>query len=205
MSDEDQYFKFGAVHATKNMTAEQFYAKMAESLNKNFSRELGTYLTFKANADSLEISEVEQPWHLGTYAQERVYFEVYPTTIYADGDEVIWGVTNATGQVEDSKGNTVTDCGDAGTVKDGKKIADLEYFCMGERGDIYRYKGFPNVIPTTYLVDPKKEYDTLEIHYSFKDSGNSDYKSEKDLTLVAEADAGVLTEIETKLKTLLNM
>lgn len=58
MSDEDQYFKFGCVHATKSMDAEAFYKKMAESLEKNFSRELGTYLKFTAAADSLTIEEV---------------------------------------------------------------------------------------------------------------------------------------------------
>lgn len=202
MSDEDQYFKYGVVHATKNMTAKQFYEKMEESLKKNFSRELGTYLEFKGDANGLTITEVEQPWHRGTYAQERVYFEVYPTLIYADGDEVIWGVTQATGQTEDSKGNTVEDCGDGGTIKDGHKIADLEWFCMGERGDQYRMKGWPNVVPTEYLVDPSKEYDALEIHYSFKDSGNSSYKSEKDLTLVAETGGSVLSGFKSQIEAL---
>lgn len=202
MSDEDQYFKYGAVHATKSMTAADFYKKMAESLEKNFSRELGTYLTFEGKEDGLYIYEAEQPWHRGTYAQERVYFDVYPGIIYADGDEVTWGVTQATGETTNSAGETVEDIGDAGTILNGKKIADLEWFCMGERGDQYRMKGWPNVVPTEYLVDPSKEYDALEIHYSFKDSGNSSYKSEKDLTLVAETGGSVLTELKSQIEAL---
>lgn len=200
MSDEDQYFKFGAVHAVKGMTAEQFYKKMAESLERNFSRELGTYLKFTGDATGLTIEEVEQPWHLGTMAQERVYFEIYPTTIYVDGDEAIWGVTQETGRVKNSKGEDVTDCGEAGTVKNGKKIADLEYFCMGERGDYYRMKGWPNVVPTTYLVDASKEYDVLEIHFAFTDTGAESYRSEKDISIVAEAGGDILSTLESEIK-----
>jgi hypothetical protein len=40
MSDEDQYFKYGVAHAYANMTASDFYKIMAESLAKNFYREL---------------------------------------------------------------------------------------------------------------------------------------------------------------------
>lgn len=172
MSDEDQYFKFGTVHVTKNMDATKFFEKMAESLEKNFSREIGTYFKFTANGESLEIEEVEQPWTLGVLAQERVHFTVLPSTICDEGDEVIWG------KVEVSQSDTV--------VKNGKKIADLEWFCMGERGDQYRMKGWPNIVPTTYLVDPSKEYNVLEIHYAFTDSGAESYRSERDITLVAE-------------------
>lgn len=195
MSDEDQYFKYGAVHAYKDMTAEAFYKKMAESLEANFSREIGTYFEFEASADGLLIKEVEQPWHLGTYAQEKVYFEVYPTTVWDGGDEVTWGITQATGAKKNSKGEDVDEVlAEAGTIKDGHKIADIEYFCMGERGDQYRNVGWPHVVPTTYLVDPSKEYNVLELHYAFTDSGTTSYKSEKEITIVSE-DASVINSI----------
>jgi hypothetical protein len=57
---------------------------------------------------------------------------------------------------------------------------------MGERGDQYRNMGWPNVIATTYLVDPSKEYNVLELHYAFTDTGVNSYRSEKDITIVAE-------------------
>ena len=41
MSDEDQYFKDAAVHATKSMDATAFYAAMEKALNLCFSREVG--------------------------------------------------------------------------------------------------------------------------------------------------------------------
>ena len=87
---------------------------------------------------------------------------------------------------------TATDItGQAGTnfVTNGKSTADLEYFCMGERGDHYRMIGWPNYIPTKYMVDPNAEYNYLDIHYYFQGEGVRSDKSEKVITLVATANA----------------
>ena len=213
MSDEDQYFKYGMVHAYAGMNADKFYKVLAQSIAKNFSREAvplikvevhstatksvggfdaegymevtpSTKDTGAANStnpyfngdsavisdiDSIRITEVEQPWRLGIMAQTPVYFTVQPTTVLVNGDDRIWG--------------TVTE-GTNGTIGNGKKIADLEYFCMGERGDMYRGVGFPNNIPTTYLVDPSKTYYTFDIHYAYVGSNEAVQKSEKDITIV---------------------
>lgn len=190
MSDEDQYFKYGAVHAYSTMESKLFYVKLALSLVQNFSRELvplvkislktssaTTEVTVNTKEDSLTedytgvvIEEVEQPWTLGKESQVPVYFTVQPTTITFEGDEVIWG--------------TVTENVSTTKVGNGHDIADLEYFCMGERGDIYRNVGWPNTIDTKYLVDPSKQYNTIDIHYAFTDSNESVQKSEKTLTIV---------------------
>lgn len=175
MSDQDQYFKDAAVHATKDMTAQQFYTALKDSLDKSFSREVGAdiksnpYLTFTASASGLVIEEKPQPWHLGTEAQERVYFDIVPTTVYDGVDDLVWG--KVTEQAATTK------------LGNGKKIADLEYFCLGERGDQYRKIGFPNDIETVGMVDPTKTYDILEIHYAFTDTGVNSYRSEKDITI----------------------
>ena len=191
MSDEDQYFMYGMVHAYAGMTASDFYKKLALSLAKNFSREIVPLVKFVlTNSDSeavpvdattkessltetytaLVIDEVEQPWRLGIMEQTPVYFEVQPVPVTVNGDERIWG------KVEDTE--------PAGTIANGKKIADLEYFCMGERGDMYRGIGYPNNIPTTYLVDPAVKYNVIDIHYAYVGSNESVQKSEKTITLV---------------------
>lgn len=77
-------------------------------------------------------------------------------------------------------------------VKNGKMTSDLEWFCMGERGDYYRHVGWPNVIYTDYLVDPAKEYDYLDVHFYFQGEGIRDDKSEKLITLVEESGKGIL-------------
>ena len=212
MSDEDQYFKYGMVHAYAGMDADEFYKVLALSIAKNFSREVvplikvevhsaGTtskggfdsagYMvvtpttkdngksdttnpyyatdTLVTDIDSIRITEVEQPWRLGVMAQTPVYFTVQPVAVMVNSDERIWA--------------TVTE-GTNGTIGNGKKIADLEYFCMGERGDMYRGIGFPNNIVTTYLVDPTKTYYTFDIHYAYVGNNESVQKSEKDITIV---------------------
>lgn len=213
MSDEDQYFKYGMVHAYAGMNADKFYKVLALSLAKNFSREVVPLIKIEvhskatkskrgfdsngymvvtpttkdngksdttnpyydgtsavvADIDSIRITEVEQPWRLGVMAQTPVYFTVQPVAVMVNGDERIWA--------------TVTE-GTNGTIGNGKKIADLEYFCMGERGDIYRNIGWPHNIPTTYLVDPTKTYYVFDVHYAYVGDNEAVQKSEKTITVV---------------------
>ena len=202
MSDEEPYFKYGAVHAMRGMTTGKFYEKLAASLYKNFSRELAPMLTFSINgkvvgrvktdpatgvetlidtdgvtitvadeyADGVTITEVEQEWTLGIKEQSHVNFTVIPTTVTFDGDEVNWG--------------TVTVSNSTTVRNNGRMIADLEYFCMGERGDQYKNVGWPNVIHTKYLVDPSTAYNVLEIHYAYVGPNEGPQRSEKDITIV---------------------
>lgn len=120
------------------------------------------------------IEEAEQPWVLGMMPQAFIPFTPQFLTIEVDGQERLWG--------------TATVVTPTKTVPDGHLIADLEYFCMGARGDIYRGMGYPNTIKTTYLVDPSAVYDVLDIHYFYTGSNESVQKSEKTITLVAVDD-----------------
>ena len=205
MSDEDQYFKFGMVHAYAGMTASDFYKILAISLAKNFSREVvplvkievtdgsdETEVTPLTKIEDLEdtytgvvITEVEQPWRLGVMAQTPVYFTVQSVPVTVNGDERYWA--------------TLTE-GTSGSIVNGKTIADLEYFCMGERGDVYRQVGWPHNIPTTYLVDPTKTYCVFDIHYAYVGSNESVQKSEKTITIVC-ADKAELNKVITAFNT----
>lgn len=275
MSEEDQYFKYGIVHAVSEMTVGSFYQELYKSLKKNFSREteqlldfslegtaakatitatngnitvtavengvIGNYIKFAVesvtaakagfrvtqedgftviraslisskvtikdlkdsvaanpgiaamisiggtnetivqlkttpvaltggNASGLIVEEVPQEWILGTFPQVPVNFTLMPDTIVVNGDDRIWGLVEKQASTN--------------SIPDGHKIADLEYFCMGERGDVYRMAGFPNVIRTKYLVNPDLEYNTIDIHYAYVGSNEAVQKSEKDITIV---------------------
>ena len=199
----EDYYKFGIVHATAAMeaTKSDFYKALVSSLNKNFAREVGAtattnpYLKFtigystsseseegdanwtSASATCIYITAKEPAWTLGTEQQRFIDFEALPQTVWTGNDDVVWGaVTDQT----PAKGSAVV--GTTG-VGNGKKIADLEYFCMGERGDQYRNMGWPNVIATQYLVNPSLQYDLVEIHFAFTDTGVNSYRSEKDITV----------------------
>jgi hypothetical protein len=209
LGDQDTYVKHGAVRIFKGMDKSDFYREMAISLAKNFSRELtqlveirlgitgsdsvvvkpsDTKTTLNGSYDSIIIAEVEQEWTLGIKPQEAVYFDVIPATVLEAGEEVTWGT------VEE---------GVDGQVGNGKLIADLEYFCMGERGDVYRGIGWPNTIPTKYFVDATKTYDVIDIHYAYVGSNESVQKSEKTLTIVGET--ADLTAIKTAIQTALGV
>lgn len=175
MSEEDQYFKYGMVHAVSGMTAGSFYQELYKSLKKNFSRETEQLLDFSleetaAEASGLIVEEVPQEWILGTFPQVPVNFTLMPDTIIVNGDDRIWGLVEKQASTN--------------SIPDGHKIADLEYFCMGERGDVYRMVGFPNVIRTKYLVNPDLKYNTIDIHYAYVGSNEAVQKSEKDITIV---------------------
>lgn len=199
MSDEDQYFKYGMVHAYAGMDASEFYKVLAVSLAKNFSREVVPLIKIEIKTASattevtpatkvadltdtytgVVVTEVEQPWRLGVMAQTPVYFTVQSVPVTVNGDERYWAtLTEST----------------SGSISNGKTIADLEYFCMGERGDMYRQVGWPHNIPTTYLVDPAKAYCVFDIHYAYVGSNESVQKSEKTITIVC-ADKAELNKV----------
>lgn len=274
LSEEDQYIKYGMVHAVAGMTAGTFYQELYKSLKKNFSREakqllnfslegtaatatmttntgitvtavetgvIGNFIKFAiesvkaanagfkvtqedgftvirasltadkatisdlkdlvaanpgiaemitvtgidttavqlegtpvaltgGNASGLIVEEAPQEWILGTFPQVPVNFTLMPDSIVVNGDDRIWGLVEKQASTN--------------SIPDGHKIADLEYFCMGERGDVYRMMGFPNVIRTKYLVDPDLKYNTIDIHYAYVGPNEAVQKSEKDITIV---------------------
>ena len=141
MSEADQYFKYGMVHVFSGLSASDFYKEMALSLAKNISKDTTTlvdiYLYDGSTSTKVEAStkkssltgtytairfvEAVQPWNLGTMPQAVIPFEVQPVNVTVDGDQRIWGkVESYNPQV---------------SLPEGQLIADLEYFCMGERGD----------------------------------------------------------------------
>lgn len=213
LGEEDKNQKYGYVKAGANMSASDFYKAMALSIVANVSRDTTPLLTVYLKDESSEtevkkvtkasdltgtytgiiLEEAIQSWELGTMPQEYIKFDVQPMEITYNGDDYIWGkVEKAT---------------PAHYVDNGHNIADLEYFCMGARGDHYRMMGYPNIIKTTYLVDPTAKYDTLDIHYALTDSNEGVQKSEKDITLVCVDDGShtamkaLITAVNAKLPT----
>ena len=186
--EDSQYWKYGVVHATNGMSASDFYKKMAISIAKNMSREavqfikifLGdTEVTSRTKEDKLTgtytgvtIKEVAPDWIRGTKQEKIVRLTVEPTTVNDGTGDVVWGTVKYS---------------DGDTLKNGKEIADMEYFFAGEKGDQYRLINWPDYVPTEYLVDPTQEYDVIDIHYSYVGANESVQKSEKDIKLIVPA------------------
>ena len=211
ISPVDKTLKYGTVHITPGMTASDFYAEMAYALMQSQKKEPNPIMniavvvngTLEGNeildTDTLQdiknmgtiqgivIFEAGQPWHLGVMPQGVIKIDAQVTRITYNGDDsIFWGVV---GDFEMPSSYV---------LPEGQKIADLEYFCMGERGDQYRNAGWPNVIPTKYLVDPTAEYDLYTIHYAYVGEGTHQEKSEKDIQFA------VLKSASSAFKTKLN-
>ena len=203
---ENTYQKYGYVKATKNMTAAQFYVKMAKSLAGNFAREPYPVYDFfvsdgstetKVTASSDEstltgtytkliVREVSGFWHRGTDEDLPQLANLFTDTILVDGLEQRWGEVSQKTSGLLPRTDTVY-----------RQLADLEYFLMGERADKYRLVGWPKVIYTDYMIDnigllPSAFQGTtdttgvgiIDIHYSYVGSNESVQKSEKDICII---------------------
>lgn len=204
MSDQDIQYVYGMVHAVSGMSSDRFIKELALSLVKNTAKYecpiVDVYLysavngmiqvTPKMSIDNLEaytdfdgkiyLKEAEQEWVLGTTPQAVIPFSVQTPEIVVDGDKRLWGIVDKYNFVDAENKPLV--------LPEGQLIADLEYFCHGERGDIYRNLGWPKVIPTKYLVDPTKDYDVINIHYFYTGYGTSVQKAEKDIQIACPDD-----------------
>lgn len=215
MSPDHVYTKVAVVHAIDNMTASAFYAKMAQSLVRNLSREavklLHIYLTVNGSADvevtsptqtlsgtytGIKLVEAEQEWILGVKQDKPIIFTINNSTINNGNDDIYWvdviysNGEKYTGGQEMTKTIDTSNAPNGGSVPNGHLAAELEYFSMGERADLYRNVGWPDTRHTEYLVDATKEYDMINIHYFYNGSNHAVQKSEKDITLIVPRGAG---------------
>lgn len=139
----------------------------------NYKEQLFTVTGSSAN---IVISEVEGPWELGKFPAGHV--------VTIDKDAVFLGdIADAAGVLANDWG-TVTYAANGYCDDAGKKLADLEYFCMGNRGDQYRGMGYPYNLDTKYMVNPSNTYDVIDIHYAYVGANESVQKSEKDITIL---------------------
>ena len=212
MSEANTMNKYGEVHINTDMSASDFYKKMAISIVQNCSKDINNLVEVELQTSSSTVPvsvttreadldgtytgillyEGKLVWRLGRVSQGTIPFECQFVDIVYNGDEVEWGKTSLV-HAKDK------------VLPQGELIADLEYFCMGERGDIYRNMGWPNAIETKYLVDPTKLYNIITIHYHYEGTGLSSDKSEKDIQIAAVASSAtdytlanaILGEIKT--------
>ena len=188
--------KFAAARAYSNV-ASDLYKALAVNLAKNMSREAVPMIKITLDGDpnnieiiartkvadlsaitatGIIIEEVEQPWRRGVAKQEFVSFDIFPSTVYANNMDQVWGV--------------VTDLTASNTnyLPNSKHVADMEWFFHKERGDQYGEVGYPNNIDTAYMVNPAyaSGYSFVDIHYFYKSNSMNVGNSEKTITLVGD-------------------
>ena len=72
------------------------------------------------------------------------------------------------------------------------ELADLEYFCYGERGDYYRGFNWPNNYEPTYIINPADtatSYDVLTVQYFWQGHAENIQKSPRTIQIAGPAAA----------------
>lgn len=152
-----------AVSEIVDAIKEQFDATLPEFITVGVD---GTELTLTANPDMAGYKRGFRPVVVPD-------FEVSVNTVAEEGEDVQWAEI------------TVGKAADL-VVSGAFKLADMEYFALGERGDEYRQMGWPAVTyDADYKVDTNKTYDVLVVHYAFAGSNDQSHLSEKDLIIAA--------------------
>jgi len=186
-SAENQLFKHvGAYRAKAGDTAATIVDALVALGNANFAREDYPALSFAKEAvtDKLVITEQPQPWVLGKKQARNLNYVIQLLPITKAGESVYDWATFETTMANPGRGN-------------GTAMADLEYFAMGERGDIYRQKGFPYTWDVKYLVDSTKNYNILNIHFFETQEGEGVQAQEKELVVLCQDETDVITDITT--------
>lgn len=131
----------------------------------------------------ITIYEIEQPWVRGKMQAGQVVTLDMPTVgCVSDGD------------LETNDWATVKKAEDK-TANDGmKKLADLEYFTAGAKGDEYRGMGYPYNMDYDYMLDGKTEMDVISIHYFYQGANHEVQKSEKDLFIAVPKDDSTIAK-----------
>lgn len=188
---------------TKTVTARAteagaLYAALAVDLAKAFSNDgvlavrttagvllTGEEKTADVTTEGIIITQADPTatYEVGVAPVVIAPFTVSASTIIVEG-EAVQPFAESSFEVVES----VDEKGKADVIPNGYKVADMEYFALGERGDQYRNAGWPDVIRKSkdyYKVDPAGEYDVLNVHYAFKGDNANAHLCEKDLIIVA--------------------
>lgn len=210
MTGSDFYKKM-AISLVKNMSREAVkFIKIALVVEGSTPVEvtMNNINSLSGEYAGIVLSEVEPDWIRGLKQQKVMSFEAIPTTVAVLNDngtydDLVWGDTWASDGKKATGGGTVADVtidmsgvpATNGNIINSKLAADYEYFFHGERGDQYRMVGWPDYIPTEYMVNPSNAfgYDFIQIHYAYIGANEGCQKSEKDIVFLCERTASGTT------------
>lgn len=182
----DHTYRYGTYKAKTGDAAADIAAGLAEDLQNTLGLDAVAnaadinhykekFCTVEVSSDTITIKEVEQYWNLPKFPVQRVPVEIFLGSITTDDEieDFYWA--------EIGKGNPTA------VNNVAKKLAELEYYAHGWRGDFYRGMNYPYNTDTEYMVDLNTNYDVIDIHYFFRGQGISSQLSEKEITLIVPA------------------
>lgn len=132
--------------------------------------------------DGVKIKEATPYWQLGSFPEATATIEIGTSPIIVSGvernDWLVDGSGNPVKFVDESTPSLVN----------SHKIADLEYFCKGEKGNSNALANWPDNIKPELLVNPDSAtgYSVLTVHYAYVGDNQSNQKSERDAIFVVD-------------------
>lgn len=161
-----------------------------EELAKNLNDALAADGILKAEAVEAglviyqDIDLAMEIFEPGVRPVEAIQFDVVTNRVIFEGEERDWASVEK---------------GEGAVISGAYKLADMEYFAMGERGDEYRMIGWPNnAFKPKSKIDVSKTYTVYTIHYAAV-GANANHKMEKEMVIAA---TGTIDDLETALTAL---
>lgn len=182
-------------NATNTANATAFHKALAEAIASALPEKKFPLLKVFSNGSEVKKGETATGAAAGVvlveaaqkYVRGKLNGDPIPFTVAFDVDGEVWG-TDTVSKSEVS-GNTV--------VPAAYVIADLEYFALGERGDIYRGSNWPNNYEPTYAIDLSKDYDILTIEFYWQGTAENVQKSPRMIQIAAESGGSSAGVVDT--------
>lgn len=197
IGEEVTYDKFAEAHATTGMTDNQLLQALAASFLSGQNVEpsplfelynsSGALIT-KDNVNSITggfwFVEPVPYWALGKFPETLMNLSISTYPIIYNADEADLWLTEESYKFAPV---TTSEIASVNPICNAHKVADLEYFCKGEKGvSAALHMPYDIQIPVDLKVNPNASlgYDILTVHYAFVGANTSNQKSEKDMVFV---------------------
>ena len=145
------------------------------------------------SASGVVLVEACQKYVRGKLSGEPIPFTVAFNLHGSNVDDVVWGTDTVAKSA--ISGNTV--------MPANYILADLEYFALGERGDIYRGSMWPNNYEPTYAIALSGDYDVLTIEYYWQGTAENVQKSPRMIQIAAPANTSVVATLYDQVQALM--
>ena len=182
-----------ACNATNTATAQAFHKALAMAIAKALPKKSipyfkvfssGTEVTADTAAGSVTGATAgvvlvpgQQKWVRGKLTGEPMTLSISSDV----DDEIAWAkVTVATVAATNTAQSTSIA---PASISGAYELADLEYFCYGERGDVYRGSIWPNNYEPTYLINVASSYDVLTVQYYWQGNVENIQKSPRTIQI----------------------
>lgn len=177
------------VKVTNGMTAAQFYAALKTAIEKAMPKREYPYFTVTGGSSNVVLTMAPQKYRRGLMSNESVDLVVSFNIRGTDDNVESWGKDDVAKSA-------------SATIPAVYALADLEYFSLGERGDIYRGSTWPNNYEPTYMINPADNtfanYGVLSIQYFWQ--GNAENIQKSPRTIQVAGPAAALTTLEGAVK-----